>query len=65
VQSTSSRDSTSRRVRIGCKLCGQPIDLTRMREHLRLEHQADSTQVENLYLTARIEARKAQRSRGP
>jgi hypothetical protein len=65
VQSTSSRETSSRRVRITCKLCGQPIDLTRMREHLRLDHQADSTKVENLYLTARIEARKAQRSRGP
>ncbi len=39
------------------------MDLSRLREHMRGEHQADSTQVETLYLSARVEARKTQRSR--
>ncbi len=63
VQSSSASDSTSRRARIACKVCGQPIDLARLREHLRGMHQADSTQVEALLLSARIEARKSQRAR--
>jgi CRISPR/Cas system CSM-associated protein Csm2 small subunit len=65
VQPTGSRESTNRRARIACKICGRPIDIARMREHLRLEHQVDSSQVETLYLNARVEARRAQRSRGP
>lgn len=63
MQSSSLPDGPSRRTRLACKVCGRPIDLSRLREHLRSEHQADSTQVETLYLTARIEARKVQRSR--
>lgn len=65
MQPGSARDATNRRARIACKICGRPIDIARMREHLRLEHQVDSSQVEALYLSARVEARKAQRSRGP
>ena len=57
-------DFASRRPRIACKLCGRSVDLAQLREHLRGEHQSDSTQVESLYLTARVEARKAQRARG-
>ncbi|HTP53887.1 MAG TPA: hypothetical protein VML94_02845 [Thermoplasmata archaeon] len=63
MQGAASPDSSSRRARTLCKFCGRPIDLARMREHLRGEHQADSTKVEALYLTARVEARKSQRSR--
>ncbi|HTP56358.1 MAG TPA: hypothetical protein VML53_06840 [Thermoplasmata archaeon] len=63
MQSVGPSDSSSRRARIACKVCGRPFDLSRLREHLRSEHQADSTQVESLYLNARIEARRAQRSR--
>ena len=56
-------DGSSRRSRVSCGVCGRPIDLSRLREHLRSEHQAGSSQVEALYLNARIEARKTQRSR--
>ncbi len=34
-----------------------------MREHLRGEHQVDSATLERQYLGARIEARRARRSR--
>ncbi len=63
MQSTTASDPSSRRARVACKVCGQPIDLARLREHLRGMHQADSTQVEALILSARIEARKTQRAR--
>ncbi|MGB6501672.1 MAG: hypothetical protein WBG19_09825 [Thermoplasmata archaeon] len=61
--SGGAADTASRRARTPCKFCGIPIDLARLREHLRGEHRADSTQVEALYLSARIEARKSQRAR--
>jgi hypothetical protein len=63
MQSGPPGDSSSRRARITCKICGCTTDLARLREHLRSEHQSGSTEVDTLYLTARIEARKAQRSR--
>jgi len=34
-----------------------------MREHLRSEHQIDSSQLEGMYLESRIQARRARRSR--
>jgi len=36
-----------------------------MREHLRSEHQVDSSNLETMYLDARIEARRSNRSRRP
>jgi hypothetical protein len=63
MQSAAATDTSSRRARTPCKFCGQPIDLARLREHLRAEHHSDSAQVEALYLSARIEARKTQRAR--
>ncbi|MFY9717366.1 MAG: hypothetical protein WAK40_05470 [Thermoplasmata archaeon] len=63
MQGASSTDGSSRRARTICQFCGRPIDLARMREHLRGEHQADSTKVEAMYLNARVQARKSQRSR--
>ncbi|MCI4372536.1 MAG: hypothetical protein L3K02_02675 [Thermoplasmata archaeon] len=47
---------------MNCHVCGQPIDLTHMKEHLRSEHQSVSAEVETLYLTARIEARRRRHS---
>jgi len=58
VQPSGSRDSSERRTRVACKVCGDPIELVRMREHLRSAHQVDSSQLETLYLDARIEARR-------
>jgi len=63
MQSLGASDSSNRRARVACKICGRPVDLSRMREHLRADHQADSSHVENLVLSARIEARRSQRSR--
>lgn len=62
VQGAGSRDTTSRRTRVTCQVCSQPIELVRMKEHLRAEHQSVSSEVESLYLTARIEARRRHRS---
>ncbi|MGP8071716.1 MAG: hypothetical protein ACLPZM_01105 [Thermoplasmata archaeon] len=62
VQGTSSHDSMSRRTRVNCKVCGQPIELVRMKEHLRTDHQSVSSEVESLYLAARIEARRRRHS---
>lgn len=58
MQPSGSRDSSERRTRVACKVCGDPIELVRMREHLRSAHQVDSSQLETLYLDARIEARR-------
>ena len=57
-----SRDGTERRARVACKVCGQPIDLPRMKDHLRNDHQIDSSTLESMYLSARIEARRARRA---
>jgi len=65
MQSSSPRDADMRRSRVACKVCGRPVELIRMREHLRTEHQVGSSELENMYLDARIEARRARRSRGP
>jgi len=62
MQPVAPRDQSTRRSRVVCKICGQPIELVRMREHLRNDHQVGSADLDSLYLTARIEARKARRS---
>jgi len=62
VQGAGSRDTTSRRSRVICRVCGQPIDLAHMKEHLRTDHQSVSAEVESLYLSARIEARRRRHS---
>jgi hypothetical protein len=54
-----------RRSRVACKVCGQPIELIRMRDHLRSEHQVGSAELETMYLDARIEARRLRRTRSP
>jgi hypothetical protein len=62
MQSGGSHDTSERRTRISCKVCGEPIELVRMREHLRAAHQVDSSQLETMYLDARVEARRTRRS---
>ena len=54
-----------RRSRVACKVCGQPVELARMREHLRSEHQVGSADLEDMYLESRIEARRARRTHMP
>ncbi len=63
VQATVARDSSYRRQQVGCRICGRPVELARMRDHLRAEHQVDSSTLERQYLDARIEARRARRTR--
>ncbi|HKN07072.1 MAG TPA: hypothetical protein VJ021_05670 [Thermoplasmata archaeon] len=65
MQSSSSRDSDMRRSRVPCKVCGRPVELVRMRDHLRSEHQVASADLETMYLDARIEARRSRRSQRP
>jgi len=65
MQSSAGRDSDMRRSRVPCKVCGQPVELVRMREHLRTEHQVGSAELETMYLDARIEARRSRRSHSP
>ncbi len=62
MQPTGAWEAASRRQRVACRICGRPIDLVRMREHLRADHQVDSARLEGLYLDARVEARRARRS---
>jgi len=62
MQPAGTRDQSTRRSRVVCKFCGQPIELVRMRDHLRNDHQVGSAELDGLYLNARIEARKARRS---
>jgi hypothetical protein len=63
MQSLPLRDSQARRQRVACRICGRPVELMRMREHLRADHQVDSSALEKHYLDARIEARRSRRSR--
>jgi len=65
MQSSSARDAEMRRSRVPCKVCGHPVELVRMREHLRTEHQVGSAELETMYLDARIEARRSRRSHSP
>jgi hypothetical protein len=65
MQPSSPREADMRRSRVPCKVCGQPVELVRMREHLRSEHQVGSADLETMYLDARIEARRSRRSHHP
>ena len=63
MQSSLPREAMNRRQRIACRVCGRPIEILRMREHLRSEHRLDSATLEKQYLEARLEAKRARRSR--
>ncbi|MGI0072135.1 MAG: hypothetical protein ACRECT_08755 [Thermoplasmata archaeon] len=55
-------DANARRSRVTCGVCGQPIELARLRDHLRSEHGSNSADLDQLYLNARIEAKRHRRS---
>ncbi|HEV8050074.1 MAG TPA: hypothetical protein VGP88_05730 [Thermoplasmata archaeon] len=62
MQSTGSRDLvTGRRTRVVCPRCGQAIELSRLRAHLREQHQTTSSELDSTFLRARREARRAAR----
>jgi len=56
------RDSGTRRLRVSCKLCSAPLEIARLREHLRTTHRLDSTAVETTYLAALMDVRRSRRS---
>ncbi len=58
----SGSDASERRSRVSCNVCGRTVELARLREHLRAEHQSNSADVDSAYLNARIEARRGRRS---
>jgi hypothetical protein len=62
IPSSSSGEPSERRARVTCTICGHPVELARLREHLRSEHQSTSADVDSAYLNARIEARRGRRS---
>jgi hypothetical protein len=47
---------------VNCSICGRPVELARLREHLRNEHQSTSADVDSAFLNARIEAKRGRRS---
>ena len=63
MAAASARDTSSRRQKIVCRICGQAVELVRMRDHLRIDHQVDTSTLERVYLDARIEAKRARRTR--
>jgi hypothetical protein len=62
MQSAEPRDSGLRRSRLPCRVCGQSIELVRLRAHLREAHQVNAAELESLYLDARKTARRSTRS---
>jgi hypothetical protein len=62
IPSPPSNEPSERRARVSCAICGHPVELARLREHLRSEHQSNSAEVDSAYLNARIEAKRGRRS---
>jgi hypothetical protein len=61
--SGASREAIGgRRARVPCRFCGQPIELSRMRSHLREAHQLGSAELETSFLEARKSARRSVRT---
>ncbi|HTZ61912.1 MAG TPA: hypothetical protein VMC82_04660 [Thermoplasmata archaeon] len=55
-------DANQRRSRVTCQICGRAIELARLREHLRSEHNSNSADLDTMYLNARIEAKRTRRA---
>jgi len=47
---------------VTCSVCGQTVELARLREHLRAEHGSTSADTDAMYLNARIEAKRNRRA---
>ncbi|MCI4361303.1 MAG: hypothetical protein L3J91_06320 [Thermoplasmata archaeon] len=52
----------NRRARVACPQCGQPIEFSRMRAHLREAHHVGSAELETTLLAARRQARRGGRA---
>jgi hypothetical protein len=62
MQSTGSRETAAaRRARVRCPRCGQLIELSRLRTHLREQHQTTSSELDSTFLAARREAQRSAR----
>jgi hypothetical protein len=55
-------ETSPRRARVTCEVCGQTVELARLREHLRSEHGSTSADLDAMYLNARIEAKRNRRA---
>jgi hypothetical protein len=62
LSGASRETAAGRRARVSCRYCGQLIELSRMRTHLRDAHQLVSSDLESSFLKARREARRSTRS---
>ncbi|MGI0133283.1 MAG: hypothetical protein ACREDK_09415 [Thermoplasmata archaeon] len=63
MHSLPSREvGAGRRARVGCPKCGALVDLSRMRSHLRSDHQVGAAELENIFLSARRDARRGART---
>ena len=62
LSGASREAAVGRRARVPCRFCGQMVDLTRMRGHLREAHQLGSAELESSFLDARRTARRAVRA---
>ncbi|HTT35952.1 MAG TPA: hypothetical protein VMH78_08835 [Thermoplasmata archaeon] len=54
--------AAGRRTRVPCRYCGRPVEIARMRAHLREAHQLMSSELETSLLDARRAARRAGRT---
>jgi hypothetical protein len=62
MQAVASRYAPPmRRARVPCPRCGERIELSRMRIHLREYHQVGSADLESTFLSARKAARRGSR----
>ncbi len=56
-----SRDPSHRRNKVACVRCGRSIEILRLRDHLRSEHNLTTAAVDDVYLAAMMEIRKTRR----
>lgn len=59
LSGVSREAAGGRRARVPCRFCSVPIELSRMRAHLRQEHQLGSAELETTFLEARKTARRS------
>ncbi|HZY92477.1 MAG TPA: hypothetical protein VFG07_06880 [Thermoplasmata archaeon] len=62
LSGVSREAAGGRRARVPCRFCGQPVELARMRAHLRDQHQLGSSELESSFLEARKVARRSART---
>jgi hypothetical protein len=58
-----ARDPSHRRNKVACASCGRSIEIVRLRDHLRAEHNLTTAAVDEVYLAAMMGIRKTRRGR--